>query len=83
MKLETSPIAEPGIYRHYKGKYYMVIGNAVHTETQEPVVVYQALYGTKELWVRPARMWNEIVDVKGKRMRRFERVNANAKRPTD
>lgn len=83
MKLKTSPIIEPGIYRHYKGKYYMVIGNAMHTETQEPVVVYQALYGAKELWVRPSRMWNEIVDAKGKLTSRFERVDEDAERPTD
>ncbi len=54
-----------GIYRHYKGNLYQVLGVANHSETLESMVVYQALYGTKELWVRPASMWNEIVDKAG------------------
>ena len=53
---------KPGKYRHFKGNEYMVIGVAKHSETLEPMVVYQALYGDKGLWVRPAAMWNEIVD---------------------
>lgn len=51
-----------GKYRHFKGNEYMVLGVAKHSETLEPMVVYQALYGEKGLWVRPAAMWNEIVD---------------------
>lgn len=51
-----------GKYRHFKGKEYRVIGIASHSETLEPMVVYQALYGEQGLWVRPAAMWNEIVD---------------------
>ena len=51
-----------GKYRHFKGNEYLVIGIAKHSETLEPMVVYQALYGEKEIWVRPASMWNEIVD---------------------
>ena len=53
---------KPGKYRHYKGNAYRVIGIAKHSETFEPMVVYQALYGNENLWVRPASMWNEIVD---------------------
>lgn len=53
---------KPGKYRHFKGNEYLVIGVAKHSETLEPMVVYQALYGDKGLWVRPAAMWNEIVD---------------------
>ena len=53
---------EPGIYRHFKGNRYEVIGLASHSETMEPMVVYRALYGEYGLWVRPAAMWNEIVD---------------------
>jgi len=64
----------PGLYRHYKGKDYRVIGVARHTETEEPVVVYQALYGGRGLWVRPAAMFNEAVKVGGKRVPRFARV---------
>jgi hypothetical protein len=51
-----------GIYRHYKGNLYQVLGMANHSETLEPMVVYRALYGKKELWVRPASMWNETVE---------------------
>lgn len=53
---------KPGIYRHFKGNYYEVIGIASHSETMEPMVVYRALYGERGLWVRPAAMWNEIVE---------------------
>ena len=53
---------QPGIYRHFKGNRYEVIGMANHSETMEPMVVYRALYGEGGLWVRPAAMWNEIVD---------------------
>ena len=53
---------QPGIYRHFKGNRYEVIGLANHSETMEPMVVYRALYGEFGLWVRPAAMWNEIVD---------------------
>lgn len=53
---------KPGKYRHFKGKEYRVIGIASHSETMEPMVVYQALYGEHGLWVRPAHMWNEQVD---------------------
>jgi len=53
---------KPGKYRHFKGNYYEVIGVASHSETMEPMVVYRALYGEGGLWVRPAAMWNEIVE---------------------
>ena len=53
---------KPGKYRHFKGNYYEVIGVASHSETMEPMVVYRALYGEGGLWVRPAVMWNEIVE---------------------
>ena len=51
----------PGRYRHFKGNEYRVLGVARHSETMEPMVVYQALYGEGGLWVRPAAMWNERV----------------------
>lgn len=65
---------KPGLYRHYKGNDYRVIGLARHTETEEAVVVYQALYGARGLWVRPAAMFNETVVVAGKTVPRFARV---------
>ncbi len=62
---------KPGRYRHFKGNKYEVIGLARHSETQEEMVVYRALYGDFGLWVRPARMWNETVERDGKTFRRF------------
>lgn len=62
---------KPGRYRHFKGNEYEVIGLARHSETQEEMVVYRALYGGFGLWVRPARMWNETVERDGRTFRRF------------
>ena len=56
---------KPGIYRHFKGNLYELIGIAQHSETLEPMVVYRALYGQQGLWVRPAAMWEEQVDRDG------------------
>ena len=60
-----------GIYRHYKGGRYEVIGVAKHSETLEEMVVYRALYGEGGLWVRPASMWNEWVEKDGQKVLRF------------
>ena len=60
-----------GKYRHFKGGEYEVIGIAKHSETQEDMVVYRALYGNGEIWVRPASMWNETVEKYGKTFSRF------------
>ena len=62
---------KPGRYRHFKGKEYEVLGVARHSETQEELVVYRALYGGFSLWVRPVSMWNETVERDGKTFRRF------------
>ena len=61
----------PGRYRHFKGKEYEVLGVARHSETDEELVVYRALYGDFGLWVRPVSMWNEAVERDGKTFRRF------------
>ena len=61
----------PGRYRHYKGRDYRVLGIARHSETLESLVVYQALYGERGLWVRPAVMFLEKVEQHGKRVARF------------
>ena len=53
---------KPGKYKHFKGKEYLLIGVASHSETLEPLVVYKALYADQELWVRPAAMWTEHVE---------------------
>ena len=68
------PEPRPGLYRHYKGNDYRVIGLAQHTETGEALAVYQALYGARGLWVRPAVMFNETIELAGRRVPRFERV---------
>ncbi|MBI2473514.1 DUF1653 domain-containing protein [Candidatus Uhrbacteria bacterium] len=61
-----------GIYRHYKGNEYEVIGVATHSETLEALVVYRALYGNHGLWVRPLKMFVETVEIDGKIRDRFE-----------
>ena len=61
-----------GRYRHYKGNEYEVLAIAHHSESLEPMVVYKALYGEGEVWVRPASMWNEVITRGGHTFRRFE-----------
>ena len=63
-----------GRYRHFKGMEYEVIGIDSHSETLEPMVVYQALYGEGGLWVRPAAMWNETVNRDGYQGPRFQYI---------
>ena len=60
-----------GIYRHFKGNRYQVIDLARHSETEEWMVVYRALYGERGLWVRPASMWLETVERDGQTFQRF------------
>jgi len=63
-----------GTYRHFKGKKYKVIGLAKHSETGEEFVVYQALYGDREFWIRPKKMFFESVEKDGKRIPRFKKL---------
>ena len=65
---------KPGKYRHFKGNDYEVIGVARHSETMEEMVVYRALYAEHGLWVRPASMWEEVVDRDGYHGPRFQYV---------
>ncbi len=60
-----------GRYRHFKGNEYEVIGIARDSETLEDTVVYRALYGDGELWVRPLSMFCEQVERDGKKVKRF------------
>ncbi|MGX5219899.1 MULTISPECIES: DUF1653 domain-containing protein [Pseudomonas] len=69
---------KPGLYRHYKGPEYRVFGVAQHSETEQQVVVYQALYGDYGLWVRPLDMFCERVDVDGESVPRFALIEAEA-----
>lgn len=64
-----------GRYRHFKGNEYRVLYIAKHSETLEEMVVYQALYGEMGIWVRPASMWNEIIERDGISFRRFEYIS--------
>ena len=61
----------PGKYRHFKGGEYRVFCMARHSETGEEMVIYQALYRERGIWVRPASMWNETVERDGKTFQRF------------
>lgn len=64
-----------GRYRHYKGKEYEVIAVARHSETLEELVVYKALYGEGQVWVRPLGMFVETVNVDGDEVPRFSRIH--------
>jgi hypothetical protein len=65
---------QTGRYRHYKGKEYLVLGVAKHSETGEELVVYRPDYGNRELWVRPKAMFLEQVEVNGQSVPRFEYI---------
>ncbi len=69
--MQTIPL---GLYRHYKGKDYSVVGFARHSETKETMVLYVPLYGDGGYWVRPLAMFTEMVTVDGKQVPRFRRV---------
>lgn len=60
-----------GKYKHFKGNMYEVTAIAKHSETMEEMVVYKALYGDGDYWVRPLSMWNETVLRDGKEFKRF------------
>jgi hypothetical protein len=66
---------QPGRYWHYKGNEYTVLGVARHSETLEELVVYRQEYGERGLWVRPASMFAETVEVEGQTVPRFLRID--------
>lgn len=75
---ETLPpllVTRPGIYRHYKNLMYEVKGTVRHSETLEPMTLYQALYGEGGLWVRPSAMFQEEVNIDGVVQPRFTWVS--------
>lgn len=61
-----------GVYRHYKGNHYEVVGFARHSESLEDMVIYKAQYGEGGTWVRPLAMWDSPIEVNGKIVKRFE-----------
>ena len=84
MRNEKQPLADalpllplsaaPGLYRHYKGNLYEVVDTVRHSETLEALTLYRALYGERGLWVRPAAMFLENVEVNGVLQPRFTRL---------
>ena len=62
-------------YRHFKGNIYKVLYIAKHSETLEDIVVYQAMYGEKGIWVRPKSMFEEVIERDGKTFRRFSPIS--------
>ena len=64
-------VSEGALYRHYKGKDYLVVGVSRHSETEEELVVYRQLYGDHGLWVRPRAMFLETIELNGRLQPRF------------
>ena len=68
---EATHLVKTGHYRHYKGREYIVLGVARHSETEEEMVVYRQDYGDRSLWVRPKAMFLETVERDGRSVPRF------------
>ena len=75
MKDSKTTQLQPGVYEHYKGKRYEVIGIGKDTETEVDVVIYKPLYESDVVyWVRPYDMFIESVEIEGKVIPRFTKV---------
>lgn len=75
-ELPEPPQLKPGIYEHYKGNRYEVIGVGLHTENLEPLVIYKPLYKTAvPYFVRPFDMFTDVVDSNGTTVPRFKKVD--------
>ena len=69
------PVGAPGKYRHFKGGEYEFICLAKDSETSEELVIYKALYGDQKIWARPSAIFYQYVDVDGKEVPRFEKID--------
>lgn len=76
-------VTRPGLYRHYKGGLYEVVGTVRHSEDLSPMTLYRALYGERGLWVRPAAMFNEDVLIEGVMQPRFTYLDAASGEATE
>ncbi|MEW6984491.1 DUF1653 domain-containing protein [Colwelliaceae bacterium 6471] len=65
-----------GKYQHFKGSYYLVLHIAKHSETEEEMVVYQPLYGDRDVWVRPLSMFDEVIERDGLQIKRFTYIGS-------
>jgi len=72
MTPQNGPV--PGRYKHYKGPEYQVVGMAQHSETEEWLVIYQALYGEQGFWARPLELWNSPATHDGRSVKRFSLI---------
>jgi len=74
-EIKDIPNVEQGIYEHFKGNQYEVLGVALHTETLEPMIVYRPQYeSSAEYWVRPYNMFFDMVEKDGWQVPRFRKV---------
>lgn len=67
---------QPGLYQHYKGNFYQVLGLGLHEETHEELVIYRALYGDYTLWVRPRDVFTQTVIHNNSEIPRFKFIKA-------
>lgn len=75
LSLLSRTIKIDSLYEHYKGNQYRVIALALHSETLEEMVVYEALYDKENIWVRPLKMFLETVNIDGKEVPRFKALS--------
>ncbi|HUD02110.1 MAG TPA: DUF1653 domain-containing protein [Rhabdochlamydiaceae bacterium] len=68
---ETATQLPLGIYQHYKGNRYEVLGVGRHSETHEEMVIYRGLYGAHDFWIRPLSLFIDTVNWEGKTIPRF------------
>ncbi|MBN2306980.1 DUF1653 domain-containing protein [Candidatus Peregrinibacteria bacterium] len=70
--MAKKPLIRAGIYQHYKGNLYRVIGIARHSEKEELLVVYREQGAEHDLWVRPYNLFKERINVGGQMVPRFK-----------